>query len=632
MSRQNAYLESVRKALSDPDFGKKLQSIGLLGALRERQTEVLRPADPGRAQSNIELTIGPELVQIHANAAAAVTGFRGKGKAYKKLIDGLATDVHVRGYDLLANVTPQFDLQVVQGEGGKDDSVGLFTGARAVRDLIIQPARDQSLLIDLNIDPVDGTTPVAVMDRDKDGRPVLAALGTSITSFGLRPEKGTSFLRVPDTASIFIMATPLGIPHVQLDLRAGGTFKEMVVENVRRVAVARLSTLLRRKPGHDEVLMYIQNQLRVCSMNRAFQNVELLDALKAAGMRLNYRLLPDQADIDFSDWEVSGVNSENKNCRKGNLALIGDGNVSALLMEGVDLLIGNSGSVEAVQIATMASDIQGVFMSKELRKQYSISALVDAMRESDLGTDEEKTKAFTRWFPGEKERREFTKVQMPPHLVMSVLGKHDFIRTEDYLTVISAITPLGGPGVFTVPGADGVTLDETQASARVTSYTINSAGEVKQHRDVYDVPALTRARALRQQIGREQPDEELNQLNAFREKMSTVTQVCMDLWKLDQCATALELLRLSREHLNGVILLCPDPHSLTMSKAKVDIAYELIAQFQAASASIAAGQLTPALTQLEELLAELGSDVLGAENHRLIGYLRDDLKKISLKK
>ncbi len=613
------YVALVHESLAQKAFESAFSGIGPLAAFPlDIQVETLRPARAASA-SRIAQCIGPELVHIHANAAVAVSSFRGKGKAYKKLIDALATDVHHRGLKTLARFVPGLDLRVVQGEGAKDQSAGLFTGQRYCNDLIL--AGHQALKIDLNIDPVDGTTPTAVLDVE--GR--LAPLGTSITSYGLRPPGDTALLRVPDTASIFLLATPLDLPTPGLNMCRGRSFEDMVILNVRGVARARLRQRLGRRPHRDELAAYIASELRVCMMNRSFQNLAIVRALKKAGMHIDFRPRADGKDIDFSDWETSAVYSENKNHRRANLCLVGDGNVAGLLMEGVDLFIGNSGSVEAVQMATLASDIQGVFFSKDLRKKRPIADLIDTVRQVHAAPLAEKQNAFNACFPSETEQKDFAAVHMDAAQVMGILGHKDFIRSSDFFTVISAITPLQGTGIFAVPDAPGVLLDLENAQATVVSFTASSSGEICRVTARYRLPVLLEANQWLADLMATAAEPLRQKPQWILENAQQVTQVVLGLWRLGLTRSAKTLLDAVCMHKH------PDAEHLVLPMhltAKFDALAPALDHSIMAQDALAQGNPELARQHLSWLLEHWHSPMFDPAMRRLLGALYDDVEKL----
>ena len=201
-----------RHAVTVNDRLKKFH-IGLLGRLQTGTVDVIREATG--APSRIERELGVYLANTSENAATSVAPLLGKGKRYKKLIDARATEAYKEGFKRMVGLFDHLVLRVIQGEGGKDDSVGLYTGRHFVSGLVLDDENPNTLMVDVNIDPVDGTNWAAF--DEPDGR--HNSLATSVTSYGVMPRrKETAFLRVPDSASIFVMATPLDIPNPQLDM------------------------------------------------------------------------------------------------------------------------------------------------------------------------------------------------------------------------------------------------------------------------------------------------------------------------------------------------------------------------------------------------------------------------------
>jgi hypothetical protein len=111
--------------------------------------------------------------------------------------------------------------------------------------------------------------------------------------------------------------------------------------------------------------------------------------------------------------------------------------------------------------------------------------------------------------------------------------KKDFVRTRDFLTVFSCITPLHGPGLFGVPGGDGVAINMDDGTATVVTFVVSSSGEVRRHTDVFEVPTLKNARQpMTDDIMRDWGKDPAVGRPKFYEFVRSCLEICCDLWNV----------------------------------------------------------------------------------------------------
>ncbi len=196
-----------------------------------------------------------ELVRVTEAAALAAGRFVGLGE--KELADKAAVDA----MRLVLN-TIEMDGVVVIGEGEKDEAPMLYNGERIGTGVIP--------MVDIAVDPIDGTRPAAL------------GLQNSITTVALAP-RGTMFDPGP-----FLYMEKIAVGREARDVI---DITAPVEENLRKIAKAK----------GEQV-----NDLTVVILDRP-RHTELIARVRKAGARI--RLIPDGdvAGAIMTSWPDSGV-------------------------------------------------------------------------------------------------------------------------------------------------------------------------------------------------------------------------------------------------------------------------------------------------------------------------------------
>ena len=425
-------------------------SVPIVGLDGLRQTSFKAESTGAKgAESSLSFTspYGPHLLRASLSAAMAAHALKGFGTLFKKAIDGRGTDEYVQVFEKMVQEYPDIEIRVVQGEGEKDNSVGLFSG-KVFRN---PHAEKINTVLQIIIDPIDGTSPTA------GGTPLKGApLGTSDNLVIFSQDPMPSF---PDTVSAWLVATSMHVPAFGLSVA------DPIDVTVHKTAVAVLTERFGgRGPLDSEIHAFIRDDLRVVLMNRDFQNGLIVSGLNKAGMELPCTIGPDGKLVLTDENWTTHEKLDNKNYRhvSGKVSLIGDGNIAAPLMrsEGqpVHLVFGNSGSVESFQLMPFAGEAQSVFISKTLRAKRPVDELVRAVVvASNLPTAAQKRAVFEGLFSAD-EKADFYRTSGSSDddiaRVMTVFKKEDL--TAPYMGIISFITDPKGPDVFPVPGVSGV--------------------------------------------------------------------------------------------------------------------------------------------------------------------------------
>jgi fructose-1,6-bisphosphatase II len=171
-----------------------------------------------------------ELVRVTEAAALAAGRFMGRGD--KAAADQAAVDA----MRLILN-TIEMDALIVIGEGEKDEAPMLYNGERV--------GTGDAPLVDIAVDPIDGT------------RPLAKGLTNSISTVAIAP-RGTMFDPGP-----FVYMNKIAVgPEArgQIDIEAP------VAENLKKIAQAREKTLedltvvILDRPRHEELIAEVRRQ------------------------------------------------------------------------------------------------------------------------------------------------------------------------------------------------------------------------------------------------------------------------------------------------------------------------------------------------------------------------------------
>lgn len=196
-----------------------------------------------------------ELVRVTEAAALSAARFMGRG-------DKIAADrAAVDAMRLVLN-TIQMDGIIVIGEGEKDEAPMLYNGERL--------GTGEAPLVDIAVDPIDGT------------RPLAYGMQNSIATVALAP-RGSMFNPGPFVYMKKIAVGPEARDVIDIDAP--------VRDNLRRIA---------RAKGEDI------NDLTVVILDRP-RHEELIKEVRAAGARI--RLIPDGdvAGALMTAWPKSGI-------------------------------------------------------------------------------------------------------------------------------------------------------------------------------------------------------------------------------------------------------------------------------------------------------------------------------------
>jgi len=195
-----------------------------------------------------------ELVRV--TEAAAIAASRWMGRGDKNGADNAAVEAM---RFVLQNVS--MDGIVVIGEGEKDNAPMLFNGERI--------GDGSQPLVDIAVDPIDGTRPTAL---GRGGALAVIALA----------ERGDMFNPGPCVYMSKIAVGPEGAGRVSLEL----TPKENLIElaKAKRSAVSDLTAIVLDRPRHEE----------------------LIDEIRSAGARIRLITDGDVAAAISTAWQESG--------------------------------------------------------------------------------------------------------------------------------------------------------------------------------------------------------------------------------------------------------------------------------------------------------------------------------------
>lgn len=228
----------------------------------------------------VERNLGLDLVRVTETAAMGAARWMGRGD--KEAADQAAVDgmrLHLSTLDI--------DGLVVIGEGEKDSAPMLYNGERV--------GTGQGMVVDVAVDPVDGTTLTA------------AGMPGAIAVIAIAEGRGTMYAPGPLVYMDKIAVGPEAAGQVELDAP--------VEHNLRRVAKAKDKDV---------------NDLRVVILDRP-RNQRYVDEVRAAGARISL----------IRDGDVAGAIS------------------TAQAETPADILIGIGGSPEAVIAAAALSCMRG---------------------------------------------------------------------------------------------------------------------------------------------------------------------------------------------------------------------------------------------------------------------------------
>ncbi len=171
-----------------------------------------------------------ELVRVTEAAALAAGRFMGRGD--KRAADQAAVDA----MRLILN-TIEMDALIVIGEGEKDDAPMLYNGERV--------GTGQAPLVDIAVDPIDGT------------RPLAKGLTNSIATVAISP-RGTMFDPGP-----FVYMNKIAVGP---EARGAIDIEAPVADNLRKIAHARqkaledLTVVILDRPRHEELIAEVRRQ------------------------------------------------------------------------------------------------------------------------------------------------------------------------------------------------------------------------------------------------------------------------------------------------------------------------------------------------------------------------------------
>ncbi|MFA5878943.1 MAG: hypothetical protein WC860_02075 [Candidatus Margulisiibacteriota bacterium] len=412
------------------------------------------------------------LTHIAVAGAAYTAPERGAGPLFKKTIDGRGTDGQKSAIKSMIKDLDAVQISVLTGEGPKDaQSVYIPTGT------VFSNVADPTIVkqpIHTNHDPVDGTNNVCGKNKDNS----FVAGGTSIVLFATPkdPHK-PAFTAFPDEVSVWSYSTPIWMPKVGLTM-IGKSVEEVVETNVKKVANGFLTQKLGRLPSEEEVANFIRNDFKVVLMNRPFQNSKVLAGLKKAGMNIDYKV-DAKGNIDFSTWVVDGDSLAVKHFRKGNVLIVGDGNIMVPYMKDVHLNIGNGGGPETLQLLPGVKEMAAVFLSKEKRTQMPLDEVLNGMFKANQSNDlKEKEAALNKLF-SEKEKKALLKHGFDATKTFTVFTKDSLLKnTMDYITTFAAITPLEkSRALFDVPGMSAVKINTDNDTIETSAMAICGSGD-----------------------------------------------------------------------------------------------------------------------------------------------------------
>jgi fructose-1,6-bisphosphatase II len=182
-----------------------------------------------RSRRPIERNIAMELVRVTEAAAMAAARYMGMGN--KELVDRAAVDAmrYVLGHISM-------DGTVVIGEGEKDEAPMLYIGERI--------GNGSDLLVDIAVDPIDGTTPVA---RGLPGAISAIALST----------KGT--MNYPrQFVYMDKIVTGCEAKNV-IDINAPVAENLKNIARAKKIKVSELTVVVLDRPRHEQLLSEIRS-------------------------------------------------------------------------------------------------------------------------------------------------------------------------------------------------------------------------------------------------------------------------------------------------------------------------------------------------------------------------------------
>ena len=181
--------------------------------------------------------------------AAALASAKYLGRGDKNLADQAAVDAMRRMFD-----TVNIDGTVVIGEGEMDEAPMLYIGEQIGR------AGENSLKVDIAVDPLDGTTSVA------NGLP------NGISVLAVSPRG--SMLHAPDTYMNKIAVGPRAKGHVNINASVEDNIKN--VAKALKKDISEVTVIVLDRPRHDELVAEIR---RVGARIKMISDGDILGAL-----------------------------------------------------------------------------------------------------------------------------------------------------------------------------------------------------------------------------------------------------------------------------------------------------------------------------------------------------------------
>ncbi len=457
----------------DPKIWDK--GLNELKAIKRRssvEVKQIKPNEENITGKELEQNLLGYLTHIVVAGALYAAPFRRAGYLFKKPVDGRGTEGQKGAIKAMIKDLDAVQIATLTGEGPKDaQSVYIPTGtvfSNVADDTIVKTK------IHWNTDPVDGTN--NTIGKNKDNSFVGGATSIALFAKPINPHK-PAFVAFPDEVSIWSYSTPSWVPKVGLVMQ-GNSIAEVVEKNVKLIAEGCLKQKLGRLPKPEELASYIKNEFKAALMNRPFQNLEVLKGLKNAGVNIDFQVKPDGKSIDFSSWQSDGDTLSTKHFKKGNVLIIGDGNIMVPYMKDVHLNIGNGGGPETLQILPGTREMVTLFLSKDRREKMPINTLFGEMFRAINSADKNVKEEVLKKIFSEKEIKALQKHGFNAEKVFTVYNKDIlFSNTKDYITSFSAITDLEKTrALFDVPGMAGVKINPKDDTVETSAMAVTGSG------------------------------------------------------------------------------------------------------------------------------------------------------------